>query len=195
MFDSILQADKEALIFLNSLGTDFWDPFWLGITNQKNWVPLFIFIIFLLFKSFGWKKALFILLVMILLVAFSDQFTNLIKNSFERLRPNRDPSINYLLRRSINPKGYSFMSGHATTSTFFTVFSILVFRHKYRYIYLMLIFPLVFAYSRLYLGVHFPIDIFVGFTIGTSFAILYFRLFKLVFQKIFKDKFTTSTLA
>ena len=189
MFDRVLQADREALIFLNNLGSDFWDPLWLGITDQKNWAPLFLLIIFLLFKSFGWKKALFILLVMIVLVAFSDQFTNLIKNTFERLRPNRNPNINHLLRRSINPRGFSFMSGHATTSTFFTVFTLLVFRNRYKYIYFMLIFPLVFAYSRLYLGVHFPIDIFVGFLIGTSFAILYYKLFSIIYQKIFKEKF------
>ena len=186
MFDSILQTDREALIFLNNLGTEFWDPLWLGITNQKNWIPLFLFIIYLLFKTFGWKKALFVVLVMIILVAFSDQFTNLIKNTFERLRPNRNPNINHLLRRSINPKGFSFMSGHATTSTFFTVFTILVLRHRYKYIYFMLIFPLVFAYSRLYLGVHFPIDILTGFFIGTSFAFLYYKLYTLLDKKIFK---------
>lgn len=186
MLDQILQADRAALIFLNKLGSDFWDPLWLGITNQKNWAPLFLFIIYLLFKTFGWKKAVFVLLVMIILVAFSDQFTNLIKNTFERLRPNRDPNINHLLRRIINPRGFSFMSGHATTSTFFTVFTILLFRKRYTYIYLMLIFPLVFAYSRLYLGVHFPIDILTGFFIGTLLACLYFKLYKQLDRKIFK---------
>lgn len=186
MFDSILKADREALIFLNNLGSEFWDPLWLGITNQKNWAPLFLLIIYLLFKTFGWKKALFIFLAMIVLVAFSDQFTNLIKNTFERLRPNNNPNIKHLLRINISPRGYSFMSGHATTSTFFTVFTILVFRKKYQYIYLMLIFPIIFAYSRLYLGVHFPIDILTGFFIGTSFAFLYYKLYKLLDKKIFK---------
>jgi undecaprenyl-diphosphatase len=182
----IIQKDKELLVFLNNLGNENWDAFWLGITNQLNWAPLFILIIFLVIKSFGWKRGGFVVLSMILLVAFSDQFTNLIKDSFERLRPNNDPEIKYLLRIFIRPQGFSFMSGHATTSTFFSVFTVLVLREKYRYIYFILLFPLVFSFSRVYLGVHFPIDISVGIIVGTFFANLYFRLYKKVAKKLFR---------
>ena len=125
------------------------------------------------------------ILSMILLVAFSDQFTNLIKDSVERLRPNNDPEIKHLLRIFIKPQSFSFMSGHATTSTFFSVFTVLLLRDKYKYIYFILLFPLVFAYSRVYLGVHFPIDISVGIIIGTLFANLYFILYKKVDRRIF----------
>ena len=184
MFESIIQKDKELLIFLNNLGTEQWDPFWLFITNQLYWAPLFILIFYLVIKSFGWKRGGFMILSMIVLVAFSDQFTNLIKNSVERLRPNNDPEIMDSLRTLINPQSYSFMSGHATTSTFFTVYVILLLKEKIKkYIYLILIFPILFSYSRLYLGVHFPIDIFVGITIGTLFGNLYFLLYKKLDKK------------
>ena len=126
------------------------------------------------------------ILSMILLVAFSDQFTNLIKNSVERLRPNNDPEIIGQLRTLINPQSYSFMSGHATTSTFFTVYVILLLKGNYKkYIYLLLFFPLLFSYSRLYLGVHFPIDILVGISIGILFANLYFALYKKIDNNLF----------
>ena len=184
MFD-IIQKDKELLIYLNNLGTENWDTLWLGITHQFNWAPLFIFIIFLVIKNFGWKRGGVIIISMILLVAFSDQFTNLIKNSVERLRPNNDPEIKHLLRIFIKPQSFSFMSGHATTSTFFSVFTVLLLRKKYKYIYFILLFPLVFAYSRVYLGVHFPLDISVGIIIGTLFANLYFILYKKVDSRIF----------
>ena len=184
MFD-IIQKDKELLIYLNNLGTENWDTLWLGITHQFNWAPLFIFIIFLVIKNFGWKRGGVVIISMILLVAFSDQFTNLIKNSVERLRPNNDPEIKHLLRIFIKPQSFSFMSGHATTSTFFSVFTVLLLRDKYKYIYFILLFPLVFSYSRVYLGVHFPIDISVGIIIGTLFANLYFKLYKKVDRKIF----------
>jgi undecaprenyl-diphosphatase len=182
----IIQKDKELLVFLNNLGNENWDALWLGITNQLNWAPLFIYIIFLVIKSFGWKRGGFVVLSMILLVAFSDQFTNLIKDSFERLRPNNDPEIEHLLRIFIRPQSFSFISGHATTSTFFSVFTVLVLREKYKYIYFILLFPLVFSYSRVYLGVHFPIDISVGIIIGTFFANLYFRLYEKVAKKLFR---------
>ena len=184
MFD-IIQKDKELLIYLNNLGTENWDTLWLGITHQFNWAPLFIFIIFLVIKNFGWKRGGVVIISMILLVAFSDQFTNLIKNSVERLRPNNDPEIKHLLRIFIKPQSFSFMSGHATTSTFFSVFTVLLLRDKYKYIYFILLFPLVFSYSRVYLGVHFPIDISVGIIIGTLFANLYFIVYKKVDRKIF----------
>jgi undecaprenyl-diphosphatase len=181
----IIHLDKELLIFLNNLGSEPWDAFWLAITNQFNWAPLFVLIIYLTIKAFGWKRGGFMVLFMILLVAFSDQFTNLIKNSTERLRPNNDPEIKNVLRTLIHPQGYSFMSGHATTSTFFSVFVVLLLKEKYKYIYALLFFPLIFAYSRLYLGVHFPIDISVGIIVGILFARIYFFLFKKLDHKFF----------
>ena len=178
MLDNIIQIDQKILIFLNNLGSEQWDPFWLLITNQLSWSPLFILILYLTIKSYGWKRGGCIILSMILLVAFSYQFTNLIKNTTQRLRPNNNEEIKYLLRTLINPQGYSFMSGHATTSTFFSVYVVLLLKDKYKYIHLLLLFPLIFAYSTLYLGVHFPIDILVGFAIGITFANFYFIIFK-----------------
>jgi undecaprenyl-diphosphatase len=185
LLDIIIQKDKELLIFLNNLGSEQWDSFWLIITNQFSWTPLFLFMFYLIFKTFGWKKGGFVIVSLIVLVAFSDQFVNLIKDSVERLRPNNDPEIKHLLRHLKNPQSFSFISGHATTSTFFSVFMILLLREKYKYIYLILLFPLVFAYSRLYLGVHFPIDISLGILTGVLLANGYYFLFKKADKKLF----------
>lgn len=185
MFESIIQKDKELLVFLNNLGSEQWDPFWLAITNQFYWAPLFLFIFYLIIKSFGWKRGGVMILAMILLVAFSDQFVNLIKNYTARLRPNNDPAIKDSLRSLIHPQSYSFISGHATTSTFFSCFVILLLRKKYKNIYFILLFPLLFAYSRLYLGVHFPIDISLGILTGVVLANLYYFFFKKLDKKLF----------
>lgn len=184
MLDTLINLDKQLLIFLNNLGSEQWDPFWLAITNQFYWSPLFLLVFYLVFKSFGWKKGGFIILSLILLVAFSDQFVNLIKDSVARLRPNNDPEIQHLLRHLKNPQSFSFLSGHATTSTFFSVFVILLLKEKYKYIYFILIFPMVFAYSRLYLGVHFPLDISLGILTGILLAKGYYFLFKKVEKKL-----------
>jgi undecaprenyl-diphosphatase len=185
LIEGILQKDKQLLIYLNNLGNEQWDSIWLGITNQFYWSPLFLLIIYLIIKSFGWKRGGFMILSMIILVAFSDQFSNFIKNYTHRLRPNNDLEIKHLLRTLINPQSYSFISGHATTSTFFSVFVILLLKEKIKSIYLILLFPLVFAYSRLYLGVHFPIDISIGILTGTTLGISYFYLFKKADKKLF----------
>lgn len=185
MLQDIIQIDQNLLIYLNNLGSTKWDSLWLFITNQFFWSPLFILIIYLTIKSYGWKTGGFLILSMIVMVAFSDQFTNFIKNTVQRSRPNNNEEIKHLLRVLINPQSYSFMSGHATTSTFFSVYVLLLLKDNYKYIYLILFFPLVFSYSRLYLGVHFPVDIFVGILIGVTFANLYFILSKKVIKKLF----------
>lgn len=125
------------------------------------------------------------ILALILLVAISDQFTVFVKDNTHRLRPNNDPEILHLLRTLIKPQSFSFMSGHATTSTFFSVFVILLLREKYKRIYLILLFPLFFAYSRLYLGVHFPIDVSVGIITGIILANLYYFFFNKIDKKLF----------
>lgn len=188
MLDTLLQYDTELLIFLNNLGSSFWDPFWMFITNQLNWTPLFIFIIYLVFKRFGWKKGTFLILFMIALVAISDQFVNFVKNSFMRLRPVNDPLVSEFLRIVYKPGGFSFMSGHATTSTFFTVFAITALSGYGKRVFWLLTFPILFGYSRLYLGVHYPTDVMTGFLTGTVLALLYFKIVDFISQLVLKEK-------
>ena len=55
MLDRIKQIDTELLIFLNNLGNKSWDPLWVSITDKFTFLPLFILIIFFLFKKNGTK--------------------------------------------------------------------------------------------------------------------------------------------
>jgi len=59
MFETLLKLDKNMLVFLNGLGSEQWDSFWLYATKQFNWVPLFVVVLFLLLRYLGWKKWLF----------------------------------------------------------------------------------------------------------------------------------------
>ncbi len=185
MIDSIIKKDQQLLIFLNNLGNEQWDGFWLTITNQFSWTPLFIFIIYIIFKKFGWKKGVFTILFMVVLIAFSDQFTNLIKNVTERIRPSNSEHLKgYLRTFSYRARGYSFWSGHAFLSSSTTMFLILILRSNFKKIYFLILFPLLFGYSRLYLGVHFPIDVTTGFVLGSLSGALFYSLYTFLELKV-----------
>lgn len=182
--DKIIQLDKDLLVFLNGLGNENWDSFWLITTNQLSWIPLYLVFFYLIFKSLGWKKGVTLIILTALLVTFSDQFTVFLKNFFERLRPNRDPSINEIIRILKNNKSFSFVSGHATTSTAVSLFMHLTLKKYYKYTILFFIWPLLFAYSRIYIGVHFPIDVTIGALLGFLIGFVFYRLSLRVFLKI-----------
>ncbi len=182
--DKIIQLDKDLFVFLNALGNENWDTFWIIITNQLSWIPLYLIFFYLIFKSLGWKKGVALIILTALLVTFSDQLTVFIKNSVGRLRPNRDPSINEYIRILKNNKSFSFVSGHATTSTAVSLFMHLTIKKYYRYTILFFIWPLLFAYSRIYIGVHFPIDVIVGALLGILIGYLFYKLSLKVLLKI-----------
>jgi len=183
--ETLIEKDRELFIFLNGLGIESWDSFWLIVTNKYTWIPMYVFLLFLLFRYFNWKKALFLLFVTALLVTFTDQFVNLIKNTVERLRPCSDPSLNDFIRILKRSGGYSFVSGHSTNSFAVSTFMMLTLRKAFKPIYLVLVWPILFAYSRIYVGVHFPLDIFSGMLLGISIGVSFYY-----FSKLFK-KFNT----
>lgn len=174
--DKIIQLDKDLLVYLNGLGNENWDSFWLFITNQFSWIPLFLLFFYFIFKFFGWKKGLGLLLLTALLVTFSDQLTVFLKNYFERLRPNRDPSINGIIRIVKNNTSFSFVSGHATTSTAVSYLMHRTLKKYVPYTLLFFIWPLLFSYSRVYIGVHFPIDVITGAILGLLIGFVFYKL-------------------
>jgi len=182
--EKFIQYDKDLFVFLNGLGTENWDSFWMSVTNQFSWIPLYLLFFYLIFKSLGWKKGIALLFLTALLVTFSDQLTVFIKNFFERLRPNRDPSINEFIRILKNNKSFSFVSGHATTSTAVSLFMHLTLKKNYTYTILFFIWPVLFAYSRIYIGVHFPLDVAVGALLGILIGFIFYKLSLRIISKI-----------
>jgi len=182
--DNFIQKDKELLIFLNTLGNESWDSFWLIITNQLSWLPLYLVFFYLIIRSYGWKKALGLLIFTAILITFSDQFVNFIKNFFQRLRPNNDPAINQIIRIVKRSGGYSFVSGHATTSVAVSLFVYLTLKNHVKHIILIFFWPLFFGYSRIYVGVHFPSDVLSGFLLGAIIGWIFYELSLLILKKI-----------
>jgi undecaprenyl-diphosphatase len=166
MWDTVIQLDRNLFLFLNGLGSQPIDPFWKIITKQVYWSPLFLAVFYLLQKKMGWKNLGIILLFLAVLIACTDQITNLFKTTFERLRPCNLLEFKGIMRAVVTRKSFSFFSGHAANSMASTMFVFLIIRSYYKHSYLLFCFPLVFAYSRIYLGLHFPGDIVTGYFFG-----------------------------
>ena len=182
--NTIIGYDKQLLIFLHSQGSLFWEHFWMFLTNPLYWSPLFFVIFFLGFKAFGLKKALLTALITVLGAATALTVVNLIKNYFQRLRPINDLSINNNIRLLIESNDFSFVSGHSTVSFTIAFLSYWVLKKQYKYAYAIFLFPFLFAYSRIYLAAHFPIDILAGMILGYVIALVFYKTMKLlVFKK------------
>ncbi len=185
MLEKIISLDKELLVFLNNLGATQYDGFWLLITKQTNWILFFLLLLYFIGKKFGAKQTLILLLFVALLVTISDQTTNLFKYGFQRLRPCSDPSINTMIRVVKSSATFSFFSGHAASSMAVSMFIFLNISKFYKYTFLLFIWPLFFAYSRIYLGLHFPIDIITGYIFGASLGFLMYKLYQSLRVKYF----------
>ncbi|WP_026711971.1 phosphatase PAP2 family protein [Flavobacterium filum] len=183
--EELIQLDKAIFLYLNNLGSARWDGLWLIITKQLYWTPIFLVIFYFIIKKIGWKQFGYVVLFLAVLILVTDQLTNLFKYSFERLRPCNDPILEGQMRAVLVRKSFSFFSGHASNSMATTTFIFLLFRKHCKYAFLLFLFPLVFAYSRIYLGLHFPSDILTGYLFGLFLGTFFYRLYKIIQPKYF----------
>lgn len=185
MLEKILALDTELFVYLNGLGSETYDGFWLFITKQSNWIPLFALLLYLVFKKLGAKQTLFLLVFVGVLVTVTDQTTNIFKNEFQRLRPCNNTAINSFIRVVQTRDTYSFFSGHASNTMAVATFLYLIMKRHYHYFVILFLWPLIFAYSRIYLGLHYPTDIVTGYVFGAITGFLIFKAYQLARIKYF----------
>ncbi len=186
MLEKIIALDKQLLVFLNSFGSETFDSFWLFITKQANWTPFFLLLLYLVYKQLGTKQTFVIILFVAVLLTVNNGITEAFKAHFERLRPCNDLDIKDIIRNVKPSATFSFFSGHSSNTMAVFVFLFMIFRKHYKYFGLIILWPFIFAYSRIYLGLHFLTDILAGYTCGIITGFLTFKIYQFVQKKYFQ---------
>ena len=182
--EEIILEDKQAMIFLNNLGSSTFDPFWILVSEKWFWIPLYVIFLYFLYKNFNKKSLFYILLFVALGITASDQIANIFKFGFERLRPCHDPSLEGLLREVKCGGKFGFYSAHSSNSFFVATYLTILLGKKIKQLpYFLFVWAAIVAYSRVYLGMHFPGDIIVGAIMGILLAIFFGTLAKKVIRK------------
>ena len=187
MLEELLHYDKDFFIFLNNLGSPTWDGFWLFITNKYNAIPLYVLLLVLSYKYLGIKKALLVFVTVVLLVVVTNAMADFFKYGVQRLRPCHNPDLDGLIRMVKGHCGgkFGYFSGHAANSFAIAFFFASLLRKKIQYIAILLLFwAFLMAYSRVYIGVHYPLDIGTGAFVGIVLSWVFIKLYRLVVPKL-----------
>ena len=183
--------DRRLLVWLNGFHTDWLDPVMYYTSQTLFWLPLYLFLLWLIIKDF--KKECWVPLIGVAVtVLIADQVTaSLMKPYFARLRPSQEPSLQGIVHLVTDRNGeiytgglYGFASSHAAntfaTATFFT----LLFRAKRPWIKWLFVWAAGMTYTRIYLGAHYPGDILVGGLVGVTGAFLGFKTYQWIRLKV-----------
>lgn len=190
--DQFLPVERHLFFVLNGSDSPFLDNLMWTYTRPIAWMPLFLFLIFMMFYKTPYKEAILTLVLFLLVFGISDFVSSSIfKPLFHRFRPTHYPGFEEYIDIVRNYRGgkYGFISGHACTSFGIATFISLIFRYKWVTITSMLWAP-INSYSRIYLGVHFISDIVAGAIVGAMIAFLFFELYKWVRRKYFHVELT-----
>ena len=182
--EGLLNLDREILLFINGLHNPWLDSLMVLISGKLTWVPVYVAVLVLLFKKLGWRNALVSVLVCVLVVVAADQLSSsLLKPLVGRLRPCHEPGLDGLLHLVDGKCGgqFGFVSSHASNFAGMGIFiwAVLFRNSKSKLALAMIPFALV-GYSRIYLGVHYPLDVVCGGALGIAAGLSGAAVYRLV---------------
>jgi undecaprenyl-diphosphatase len=160
------------------------------ISDKEFWYPFYGILILIMVWRYKWN-AIITLLFIALLITLSDQISvKGFKEVFERWRPTHNPEIRDIVHTVKGYRGgdYGFVSSHAANTFAMAFFTTKLFRNRY-YGWFIFIWAAVVSYSRIYLGVHYPLDIIGGALLGILLGFVIFKLYLYVGNKYLKKTF------
>lgn len=168
------RLDQDITLKINSWHSDFTDPVWEFFSDIPVWIPMYVVIVAFIILRLGWKKGTAVVCAAVLTFAFCDQFSNLIKELTERLRPLHDP---YMLHNGLhvleNGGRFGFFSAHSANAFGLAASTFIGLRADKRiryngYAAWMFFWASMVSVSRIFVGKHFLGDVIVGICVGLA---------------------------
>ena len=177
LMEIIKQLDTNLFLTINGFHSPFFDQFMFAVSYKLTWIPLYASVLYVLIKH--WKReAIWLVLALVLCIVISDQVASgMVKHMVKRLRPSHVDELKGIIHLVKDYSGgmYGFASSHAANAVGFALLSSLLFKQK-TYSYAIFSWALITAYSRIYLGVHYPLDIVGGAIVGVIAALICYWL-------------------
>lgn len=175
---SIIELDRELLSFFNQNDNLLMDGVMKTLTSGITWIPLYLSLFYMVVKNNETMGQIFFIVGGVLLsIMLSGGVDDLIiKPLVARPRPLNDLATKYVVDTvyGVSSNQFSFFSAHAANTFALATFMALLVRSGILNFGLF-VWAAINAYTRLYLGMHYPSDILVGTLWGMiSGAIAYF---------------------
>jgi undecaprenyl-diphosphatase len=177
--NDVKELDWDATVTLNDWGGDAVDLFFNIMTHKLYAIPFYLVLLYFFQKKLGWKNTAIALVTIAILITVSDQLANLFKDGFERLRPFREPALEGVISKVGSSGGtYGFYSAHASSAIGLATFVSILLWNTHRWLCVItIIWAIIVAYSRIYLGLHYLGDVLMGALMGILLGVLCYKLF------------------
>ena len=186
-FSTIQNIDFQVLQWFNGSNNVILDQLALVLTSGFTWIPLYVVLFIVVMRNNETMMQIGLVVgAALLCILFADGFADgIIKPLAERWRPSNDPLVKYSVQvvDNLRMKDYSFCSAHAANTMSIAVFFSLLVRSRMMTI-TMITWSLVNCWTRLYLGVHYPLDIATGLLLGSVVGFLVYLFYHRMYRRI-----------
>ena len=178
---------------LNFDGPAWLDTIMLLVSGIKIWTPLYILIIYMVWRRYSWRGVVALLVAMGVAIGFADIISGIFKQHGllggllpefpARLRPMYTEGVEAFTNGYGSAALCGSVSGHAATIVAIALLSSLIISKRWFTLVIWFV-ALLVCYSRIYLACHFPQDILLGTLLGLLSALIGWYLFKLLLQRL-----------